>query len=250
MSRIVRRSAAARRLELLPHGGARLRVEARRRLVEEENLGTVDETHRHVESPLHSARVRLHERVRLVGETERLEQVGGAPLEVGAAHALQATLEDQVLAPRRLAVDARGLRDVPDRAPHGSRFASDVVACDGRAPGIGPRQRREDADGRRLSGSVRAEQPEDLSLGDRETDPVERLDCPSVGLLEAVDDDRVHRSSVPAAAVDVRPGGPFSAVRRSRRSDRGGGLDLVGRNRARQIAREHERAEGEERGEQ
>ena len=74
--------------------------------------------------PLHPARVRLDERVRLVREAERLEQVGGAPLEVGPAHALQATLEDEVLAPGRLAVDARGLRDVADRAPHGPRLGA------------------------------------------------------------------------------------------------------------------------------
>ncbi len=136
-------------------------------------MGTVDEAHGHVEPPLHAAGVGLDERVGLVGQPEGLEQVGCPPVEVGAAHALQAALEDEVLAPGRVAVDARCLRDVADRPPHRAGLGADVVSRDGRPTGIALRQGREDAHGRRLAGAVRPEQAEDLALGDGEPDPVE-----------------------------------------------------------------------------
>ena len=94
-----------------------------------------------------------------------------APLELGAAHALQPPLEDEVLAPGRLAVDTRRLRHVPDRAAHRAGLGRDVVPGDGGAARVGLRQRGEDPDGGRLAGAVRAEQAEDLALGDRERIP-------------------------------------------------------------------------------
>jgi hypothetical protein len=52
----------------------------------------------------------------------------------------------------------------------------------------------EDLDGRRLARAVRAEQPEDLAVLDREVDPAERLVI-AVGLREAADRDRAQSST-------------------------------------------------------
>ena len=126
---------------------------------------------------------------------KRLEQLRDATVGLAAAHALQAALEDEILPTGRLAVDTGRLRDVPDRPPHGTRVARDVVAGDGGVPTVGRRQRGEDAHGRRLPGAVRPEQPEELARRHAERHPVERADV-LVGLLEPVDDDRVHAPSL------------------------------------------------------
>jgi hypothetical protein len=114
-----------------------------------------------------------------------------ARLQPGARHTLDVTLQHQVLAAGRVAVDAGALRDVADRAPNGVRLAHDVVARDLGPPTVGGRERGEDLDGRRFAGAVRPEQAEDLAGTNGERDAVERLDV-LVALLEPFRDDRVH----------------------------------------------------------
>ena len=65
---------------------------------------------------------------RRVGETEALEQRVDALLELVAAHAVEAALEQQVLAPGGLHVDARPLRHAADRAAHAVRATQHVDA--------------------------------------------------------------------------------------------------------------------------
>src|SRR5262249_54855664 len=124
-------------------------------------------------------------------EPELLEQLVDAAAEVGAVQPLDAALQHQVLAAGRVDVDARLLRHVTDRAPDGIRVAGDVVAGDARCAAVGPSERGEDADGGRLAGAVRPEQPEDLALAHGEGDAAQSLHS-SVALAQPVDDDRVH----------------------------------------------------------
>ena len=144
-------------LHLDPHRDARLGVEAGGRLVEEEDARPVDEPERDVEPALHPAGVAAHDPVGRVGEPDELEQLVHALLQLGAAHAVDPALQHQVLAAGGLAVEPRLLGHVAERAPGPVRVPDDVVPGDGRAARVGLRQRREDADGRRLAGSVRAE---------------------------------------------------------------------------------------------
>ena len=74
MSRIVSPSSPGRPLDLGPHDGPDLRVEPRRRLVEEEHARAVHEAHGDVEPPLHAARVGAGQPVGRIGEAEALEQ--------------------------------------------------------------------------------------------------------------------------------------------------------------------------------
>lgn len=67
--------------DLVPHRGAGLRVEAGGGLVEEEDLGPVDEAERHVEAALHAARVALDLASGGVGEVEAVEEFGDAPVQ-------------------------------------------------------------------------------------------------------------------------------------------------------------------------
>ena len=68
--------------DLVPQGGAALRVEAGRRLVEEQDARAVHEREREVEAALHAARVAADLAVGRVGEADALEQL------VAAARAL------------------------------------------------------------------------------------------------------------------------------------------------------------------
>jgi hypothetical protein len=182
-------------LHLDPHRGARLGIEAGRGLVEEEDARPVDESERDVEAPLHPARVAAHDAIRRVDDPDQLEQLVDAGAQVVAGEALDPPLEHEVLSPGRLAVDARLLRDVADRAADAVRLPDRVVAGDERAAGVRLRQRRQHADGRRLARAVRAEQAEDLAAAHGERHAREGLDLP-VALLQPLRDDRVHGARV------------------------------------------------------
>ena len=179
-------------LDLDPHRRARLGVESCRRLVEEQHLRLVDETERDVESPLHPAGVAARLPVGGVAQPDELEQLVDARVQRLAGHPVDPALQEEVLAAGRLPVDAGVLRDVAEHAAHARGMRDDVLAADERAARVGLRQRRQHADGRRLPGAVRAEQPEHLALAHRERHAVERLHG-LVALVEVLCDDRVHR---------------------------------------------------------
>ena len=160
---------------LVPHRDARLRVEPRRRLVEEEHARAVHQAERDVEAAAHPARVVLDDAVGGVRDADELEQLGGARSEVAPAHPLDAALQHQVLAAGAELVDAGVLWHVADRTPYGVLLGAHVMAGDRRAAFVGVGQRHEDANGGRLAGAVRPEQPEHLALAHLERDAVERL---------------------------------------------------------------------------
>ena len=81
------------------------------------------EPERDVEPAAHPARVGLDDAVGGVRDPDELEQLVGTRAQIAPAHALDAALERQVLAAGPELVDARVLRHVADRPPHGIRFA-------------------------------------------------------------------------------------------------------------------------------
>ncbi len=62
-------------LDLLPEGAAALRVEAGRRLVEEEDPRAVDEREREIEAALHAARIAADLAIGRLGEADPLDQL-------------------------------------------------------------------------------------------------------------------------------------------------------------------------------
>ena len=135
---------------------------------------------------------------RLLAQREQLEELAGAPLHLGPAHPLQASLEDEVLEPVALAVDAGGLRHIADRAPYRDGLAAHVVPCHRGGAAVGRAQGDEDPHGRRFPGSVRPEQAEDLALGEEKVIPA-RAGRPSRTSSRAR-----RRRSRPSASVAVR----------------------------------------------
>ena len=119
-----------KRSDLDPHVGARLWIEAGRRLIEEERLRLVDQAHRDVELPLHPAGVRLDRPLRCRRQVESLELLGNASAKVGAGEIVDRTLQSEVLVSGRLRVEAVLLPDNADRTSHAVRLRQ--ARCDPR----------------------------------------------------------------------------------------------------------------------
>ena len=85
-----RRALGHQALDRRPHLEAAARVEAGRRLVEEEHGRAGDERGAQVEAPAHAARVRLDRAIGRVDEIEALEQLLPAALGRRAALAVEA----------------------------------------------------------------------------------------------------------------------------------------------------------------
>ena len=189
---------------LLPHGEPAGGVEAGGRLVEEEHLGLVHERRREVQAALHPARVAVDPPVGRVLELDEREQLAGPRGRVTGREAEEPSLQDEKLAARLARVEPGLLQRDADPAPDLVRLAGHVHAGDARAPGRDRQQRGEHADGRRLAGAVRAEEPEDPARVDAQVHAAHRLDVP-VAAAEVLDqrlrlDGRARRR--PAVRVD------------------------------------------------
>ena len=121
-------------VEAVPEQVTRLRVEAGRRLVEEEQGRLVDQRPGDRQPPLHPARQRLDLVVLALGQLGELQQLVRAPVALGPRQAEVAPVEDEVLADGQLGVEAVLLGDDADpradprpvgrRAPGRARSAS------------------------------------------------------------------------------------------------------------------------------
>src|SRR2546423_2864987 len=81
---------------LVPDASPALWIQAGRRLVEKQQLGSVDEAEADVESSLLTTRVGADLAVGRPLELEHLDQLGRAFLRSGAGHAVEAALEDKL----------------------------------------------------------------------------------------------------------------------------------------------------------
>ena len=169
-----------------PHVLALGRVQAGRRLVEEDHRRAADEAGGEVEPAAHAAGVGL--RAGRSAASVRSNQSSSscararasrpAEVEQPADHAPGSGVPVSVL------VDRRVLAGQPDRlADLGAASATTSwPSTRARAP-VGAQQRGQDADGGRLAGAVGAEHAEHRASPRREVDPVERL-----GVAEALDE--------------------------------------------------------------
>ena len=149
----------AERADHLPRRAARLRVEAGRRLVEEDEVGIADERDAEVEPPLLAARERLDARVRLLLEPDERDHL------VDVARRAVVAGEDRVrLAHRQVRPQLRLLEDDADPLAEVRSRPLGIVAEHAHLAGVALAVALEDLDGRRLAGAVRSEQPEDLAL--------------------------------------------------------------------------------------
>ena len=169
-----------------------LRVEAGRRLVEDEHLGVVEQRLREADALPVALRELAALAVRHVGDPRALHHRGHARLALGPRHALDARAEVEILAHAHVGVERRRLGQIAGAALGLDRLLDEIEAGhDGGALG-GRHVAGEHAHGRGLAGAVRAEKAEDLAAFDREADVVDGGEG-AVPLGEVLDLDHVGR---------------------------------------------------------
>ena len=197
------------RLDRLPQIQPRARVQARRRLVEEDHRRARDQCRRQVQPPAHPARVRLGHPSARLGEIEALEQLVRAHLRLRPPLAVQPPDHDEVLDPGQVVVDRRVLTGEPDPRAQRRGFSHHIEPGHPRGPGIGLQQRGEHAHRRGLPGPVRAEHAEHGARRGLQVDPVKGAHRPE-RLHEALDADgrlfdHSHRHSVSKVQARICP---------------------------------------------
>ena len=141
-------------------------IDADRRLVEQHEIGIVQDRGGQVQPPLHAARIGVDQIAPAVGEADELERPGDALGEARRRHPVDPAEERQVLLGRQELVERQRLRRHADaganvRLPRRAE-AADVDLAGGR---LDDTDRH--VDGRALAGAVRPQQAENLALADR-----------------------------------------------------------------------------------
>ena len=164
---------ATTRAHDVPHLVAAARVEAGGRLVEEEQVGRVEDAGGDVEAPPHAARVVLDLLAGRVGQPEGVEQLRG-PL---AARPLRwpssRPSSTRFSRAGEVLVDRGVLAGEAHPAAHRVGLAHHVVAEDAGLAAVGPQQGGEHPHGGGLAGAVRAEDAVDRAGGHGEVDAVD-----------------------------------------------------------------------------
>src|SRR5579885_2242139 len=150
-------------LDVRPHLVAALRVEAERRLVEEENLRRVQQAPRDLKPAAHPARKSFDERVAAFPKLEEFEERLGALAPLALRDAVEDAVDFHVLPRRQILVETWVLEDDAEASAH-------LIALDRRVESVElylaarrSQERRQHLDGRRLPRAVRAEEGEDLA---------------------------------------------------------------------------------------
>ena len=153
-----------------------LRVQTRRRLVEEEDPRRVDEADRHVEPAALAARQRGDRAAGVLGEVERLEQLVGPRVRGGPRQAVRPALADDLVAAALHVARGVALADVPDRTAYVAPAPDHVVPRDLGGAGGRLDQRGEHPQGGGLAGPVGAEEGDELPLVDLDVQAADGLD--------------------------------------------------------------------------
>ena len=114
-----------------------LRVEARRRLVQEDDPGLVDDAECDVDAPALTSGVRLALAVGVLGQLERLQRGRSPTLRLGLADAVHPRVQHQLFASGRVVPRAAALRDVTDAFAHLARVLAQIHARNRRLTAVG-----------------------------------------------------------------------------------------------------------------
>ena len=180
--------------DLLPDRLAADRVEAGRRLVEEEHLGLVDERRGEVEPAAHPARVGADPPVGGALEPDAVEQRLGA-LARPSARGSPCSVACSRISSRPVisGSSAASWSATPIARRTSAASVDDVVAGHPGAAAGRAQQRGQHPHRGRLAGAVGPEEGVDLALGDLEVDAVDGPDLVPETALEPLDLDRGHR---------------------------------------------------------
>ena len=148
-------------------------VDARGRLVEQEQLGLMQHAGGEREALLPAAGERSGELRGAAAEAQAFDR----PVDGGAAlrHAVDAGDEVEVLADREVLPEREALRHVADAPLDLAALLDDVVAEAGAGAGVGRQQPAYDADRGRLAAAVGPEEAEDLAAPDLQRQVVDDM---------------------------------------------------------------------------
>ncbi len=178
----------------LPQLEAQLDVDAGGRLVENQQLGLVNQRASQREPAFLTARDFRVLEMRVRGKPEALEQHVGALVDLLAAQTVVAGGVNENVAQREVPVEVELLRREPDQAPRLTPIALVVVAEDADRAGARARQADDRVDRRRLARAVGAEEAEELAGADAQRDAVDGGKA-AVPLDEMLDLDGGRRES-------------------------------------------------------
>ena len=200
-------------VEPVPDDVTRLRVEAGRRLVEEQHLGLVDERARDRQPALHAARERLDLVVRALRELDEVEELVGARAEVLPGQPEVAAVDDDVLADGQLHVERVLLRHDAEPRADLRAVAGGIDVEHAQRPLRDGRDAPDHAHRRRLARAVRAEEAERLAALQVEVDRVDGDEVAEalheIACLDQRSAVRGHPRNVSyPAAASVRPSSP------------------------------------------
>ena len=198
-------------LDRLPEADPAADVEPCRRLVQEQDRRSSDERRGEIEPAPHAARVGLHEPRAGLAEVEVGKQLERALSRSAPAEVVEAADQLQVLEARQVLVDRGVLPGEPDALADELRLAEDVASGDARGSRIRGEKRGQDADGRRLPRSVRAEQTVHRPRPDAQVDAPQSMDVP-VALLQTA---RVDREALAHDPSGTGRRGPALCPRRN-----------------------------------
>ena len=184
----------------VPHAG---RIEAGRRLVEQQQARRAQQRPGDAEALAHAVRVAADLVLRAVGEVDGVEHLADAAF---GAFAVERRHELEVAAPAEVRVEARRLDEARDAVEGAGALEQRIAAEQPRRALVGPDKPEQHPQRRGLSGPVGAEVAVDVAGPDGEVDMVDGRDL-AVALDETtrLDRERAHQS--PLAAFSAATGG-------------------------------------------
>ena len=150
-----------------------MRIETRRRLVEDGDLRALHQDFGKAEPLPHAAREGGDALVGEFGKPDPLDRVGDALLALGEAKADQARGIAQIVGGGEIVIEADRVRQIADAALDRERLARRIEAEHAHFAAGDVGQAEHHQDGRRLARAVRAEETENLAAPDGERDVVD-----------------------------------------------------------------------------
>ncbi len=157
-------------LEVVEDRVAALRVDAHRRLVEQDELRVVQQARGQVQAPLHPAAERLDPVARAFGEADEGEAGGDGRLQGRSGQAVEGPEEPQVLARGQLVEEREVLGHEADGGFGRVGVAAQGLAVDADLTRIGGHDPRDHPHRRAFARAVGAEESDQLAGADRERD--------------------------------------------------------------------------------
>src|SRR5712664_1816056 len=180
--------------------GARLDVEADRRLVKQQQARAMQQGARDFQPPHLAAREIAHLAAGAVGKADARQHFTGAQARLAPIDAVQGGVIQQVLRDREIEVERARLEHHAQQPQRFAGLTADVVAEDADASGLDTEQPRDQREQRALAGAVEAKQRREACRRDGEVD-VDEGASGAIGMADAVDRQRGHFRRIAAATV-------------------------------------------------